>query len=242
MTGDGTAARRGVQRWWRVIRCGCGENGRVTSSLRFRSAIVLLLGTLLIPVATSSLRGLTHALSCSSPVEAKFDVTVPPQGKQPVVVLLEPTQVSKPDSSPDHISRTTTTDDGGFVTRPAAGATTTTVPPGPTTTTTTAPPVTITVPASTVPALPKAKIQPVCGGILVDMRLSAPSPGWIRVDLPVTNAGHHQWKGTVQLRVASKEYPVELGSVPPGQTRTKSIEVHVDTTVDRVTGELLLGP
>ena len=179
----------------------------MTSSLRIRASIIMLLGVLLIPVATSSLRGLTHVLSCTSPVAARFDAPLPDQGAGPAPVLLDPTAVTR--------------------TRPGDPVATTT---------TTAPPST-----TTIPQRPKGP-TPVCGGITVDMKLSAPRPGVVRVDLPVRNAGRHRWRGTVKLRVGSKVFPVDLGSIPPGQTRTRSLEVQVDREVKRVTGELLLGP
>ena len=84
--------------------------------------------------------------------------------------------------------------------------------------------------------------RPVCGGIVVDMTLSAPAPGVVRVDVPVHNTGSHQWRGTVRLRVGSKVFPVDLGSIAPGTTRTRTVQVNVDREVKVVTGELLLGP
>jgi len=175
-------------------------------SLRIRASIVLLVGTLLIPVATSSLRGLTHVLSCKSALSARFDVPIPAAGEDPEPVLLDPTEITRPAPGETTVPETTTT-------RPPS--TTTTAPAGP---------------------------EPVCGGITVDMKLSTPQQGWVRVDLPVRNSGPHQWRGTVRLRVGSKTFPVDLGSIPPGQTRSKSLEVKVADKVKRVTGELLLGP
>lgn len=44
------------------------------SSLRAKVALVVLLGILLIPVATSSLRGLTHVLTCEDEVVATLSI------------------------------------------------------------------------------------------------------------------------------------------------------------------------
>lgn len=47
---------------------------RVPALLRSRLAVVVLFGIFLIPVILSSLRGLTHVVSCSSEVERPFQV------------------------------------------------------------------------------------------------------------------------------------------------------------------------
>lgn len=182
-----------------------GDDGAVTKSLRIRTSIVLLLGTLLIPVVTSSLRGLTHTLSCSSALAARFDVEVPEAGEEPETVLLDPTAITRPPDGGEAVQTTA----------PPETTTTTTAPEGP---------------------------APVCGGITVDLSLSAPRPGVVRIELPVTNSGPHEWLGTVRLTVGTKQFPVDLGSIPPGQTRSRTLEVAVAEEIDRVTGELLLGP
>lgn len=188
-------------------------------SLRIRTAIVAIIGVLLIPVATSSLRGLTHVITCSSPLSAGFDVAVPEAGAEPEAVLLDPTAVNR--DGPDG---------------PAVVTTATTVAP-----TTVAPTTSGADDLRREEAVPLGR-RPVCGGITVDLRLSAPAPGVVRVDVPVRNRGSYDWQGTVRLRIGDKAFPVRIGSIPPGQTRTRSIEVAVDDEVDRVSGELLLGP
>lgn len=50
------------------------------SILKSRIAIVLMLGVFLIPIATSSLRGLTHVLTCEENVAAPFSVIVADDG------------------------------------------------------------------------------------------------------------------------------------------------------------------
>lgn len=54
-------------------------------SLRSRVALLVLLGTFLIPVVTSSLRGLTHVLACADEAEIPFTLITPPAG-DPVIV------------------------------------------------------------------------------------------------------------------------------------------------------------
>jgi hypothetical protein len=47
--------------------------------------LVVLLGTFLIPIGLSSLRGLTHVLTCSEGAEVPFTLIVPEQG-DPVII------------------------------------------------------------------------------------------------------------------------------------------------------------
>jgi hypothetical protein len=55
------------------------------SALRSRIALLVLLGAFLIPLATSSLRGLTHILTCDDRTEIPFTLIVPDEGP-PVIV------------------------------------------------------------------------------------------------------------------------------------------------------------
>jgi hypothetical protein len=50
------------------------------SALRSRIALVVLLGTFLIPLGTSSLRGLTHLLTCREAARVPFTLVVPEDG------------------------------------------------------------------------------------------------------------------------------------------------------------------
>lgn len=54
-------------------------------ALRSRIALVVLLGAFLIPIGTSSLRGLTHVLTCDSQAEIPFTLIVPERG-DPVII------------------------------------------------------------------------------------------------------------------------------------------------------------
>lgn len=57
----------------------------VPSILKSRIALAALVGVFLIPIVTSSLRGLTHVLTCSEQVETPFTVIVE-QGIDPMVL------------------------------------------------------------------------------------------------------------------------------------------------------------
>jgi hypothetical protein len=54
-------------------------------ALRSRIALLVLLGTFLIPVGTSSLRGLTHVLTCRDKTEIPFTLIVSEDGP-PVII------------------------------------------------------------------------------------------------------------------------------------------------------------
>ncbi|HUP85398.1 MAG TPA: hypothetical protein VM143_07005 [Acidimicrobiales bacterium] len=54
-------------------------------ALRSRIALLVLLGAFLIPIGTSSLRGLTHVLTCRGKTEIPFTLVVPKSGP-PVII------------------------------------------------------------------------------------------------------------------------------------------------------------
>ena len=54
-------------------------------ALRSRIALLVLLGAFLIPIGTSSLRGLTHVLTCRDKTEIPFTLIVPESGP-PVII------------------------------------------------------------------------------------------------------------------------------------------------------------
>jgi hypothetical protein len=58
----------------------CGYARPVPSSLRAQVALVGLFAVLLIPIGTSSLRGLTHILSCREEAGTPFTIQVPEEG------------------------------------------------------------------------------------------------------------------------------------------------------------------
>jgi hypothetical protein len=61
------------------------ETGVVPPALRSRIALLALLGAFLIPIAMSSLRGLTHVLTCHEEAEIPFTLITPADG-EPVIV------------------------------------------------------------------------------------------------------------------------------------------------------------
>ncbi len=66
------------------------------SALRSRLALFALLGAFLIPIGMSSLRGLTHVLTCKESAETPFTL-ITPEGLEPQ--LLSSTRISKEDEA-----------------------------------------------------------------------------------------------------------------------------------------------
>jgi hypothetical protein len=64
------------------------------SSLRSRLALIALIGAFLIPIGMSSLRGLTHVLTCKESAESPFTL-ITPEGMEPQ--LLSSTRITKDD-------------------------------------------------------------------------------------------------------------------------------------------------
>jgi hypothetical protein len=67
------------------------------SALRAQVALITLLGVLLIPIGTSSLRGLTHILTCQESAAAPFTIQVPEVG--PPIILSSTTLERNPDGT-----------------------------------------------------------------------------------------------------------------------------------------------
>jgi hypothetical protein len=67
------------------------------SALRAQVALITLLGVLLIPIGTSSLRGLTHILTCQEAAAAPFTIQVPEDG--PPAIQSSSTIERNPDGS-----------------------------------------------------------------------------------------------------------------------------------------------
>ena len=53
---------------------------RLPPGLRSRLALIVMLAVLLIPIAVSSLRGLTHVLTCDEAAETPFTIELPEDG------------------------------------------------------------------------------------------------------------------------------------------------------------------
>jgi len=75
--------------------------GRMPSALRAQVALIALFAVLLIPIGTSSLRGLTHILTCQEAAAAPFTIQVPKEG--PPLIQSSQVLTRNPDGSvPDN--------------------------------------------------------------------------------------------------------------------------------------------
>lgn len=146
--------------------------------IRIRLALAVLLGVFLIPVVLSSLRGLTHVVSCEESIAQPFEVNFGSDGT----------------------------------------------------------------PLLTGSQLLEAGTDPVCANLSTDLSMREAGPNRLEVTVPVENRGEQPWRGTVTLKVGDVLIPVQIGLVPPGETRSESIVLRLPAGVTGFTGELLIGP
>lgn len=156
------------------------DTGDVPPVLRSRIALIVLLGAFLIPIVTSSLRGLTHVLTCDEEAQIPFTVVVPETGDPTIVSSRAP--------------------------------------------------------------LTRGEAEGVCGGLVLDMAVGAAGPGKINLRLPITNNTDFDWHGTVRLKLGETVVPVDIGSIPSGETGTDTVAVNVSPGELEVDGSLLIGP
>ena len=81
-----------------------------------------------------------------------------------------------------------------------------------------------------------------CGGLTLDMGVRPLSNGKIRINLPISNHTRYRWRGSVKLEIGHTSVPIGVGEIPPGATRTGSVDVHVDPGSHTIGGSLLIGP
>jgi hypothetical protein len=146
--------------------------------LRIRLAMALLLGVFLIPVGLSSLRGLTHVVSCQGAIAQPFEVRFGEDGT----------------------------------------------------------------PLLTGSRLIEAGSDPVCANLRTNLSMRDAGPNRLEVTVPIENRGTDPWRGTVSLVVSGVFIPVQIGLVPPGETRSETLVLRLPEGVTQFDGELLIGP
>lgn len=152
------------------------------TSLRGRLAMFALMGAFLIPISVSSLRGLTHVLTCEQKVETPF------------------TMVIHKDRPPEVLSSTKIT---------------------------------------------RGQQEGLCGGLIVDLRARSAPEQKVRLIVVIHNKTNSLWKGTVSLGLKgerSLSFPVEIGSIAAGKTRSGSVDLALPSGSTELAGSLLLGP
>lgn len=146
--------------------------------LRIRLALAILLGVFLIPIGLSSMRGLTHVVSCREAISKPFEVDFDPAGE----------------------------------------------------------------PLLTGSSVIEAGQDPICALLETDLSLRTAGPNRLEVTVPVENQGKDPWQGTVTLRVGDVLIPVQIGLVPPGESRSETLVLRLPAGVTGFSGELLIGP
>ncbi len=146
--------------------------------LRSRAALLALLGAFLIPIGMSSLRGLTHVLTCEERVRTPFTLIIPDRG------------------APEAVTSTRLQRGEG----------------------------------------------PICGALSLDLGTRVESASRLEMVVPITNESPYDWRGTVQLVLDRVAFPVDVGAIPAGSTRSDSVELDLERGTHEVTGSLLIGP
>lgn len=81
-----------------------------------------------------------------------------------------------------------------------------------------------------------------CGGLTLNMGVQQVGPAVFRITLPLTNGTRYRWRGSVKVVLGHTSFPVGIGEIRPGATRTGHVDVHVDSGTHEITGSLLVGP
>ncbi len=82
-----------------------------------------------------------------------------------------------------------------------------------------------------------------CGGLGVDLQLTSARNGRAEVEVAITNATEHDWRGTIELRFDGTPVPVAIGSIDEGATERDTVELRVRSgRAYEITGTLLIGP
>lgn len=82
-----------------------------------------------------------------------------------------------------------------------------------------------------------------CGGLEVDLQLASARDGRAEVEVAITNATEHDWKGSIELRFDDTPVPVAIGSIAEGATERDTVELRVRSgRAYEITGTLLIGP
>ena len=81
-----------------------------------------------------------------------------------------------------------------------------------------------------------------CGGLTLDLAAKQGAAGDVEMIVPITNRSRYLWRGTVELTLGDTQVPVDIGSIPAGETRTDRVSLGLDRGSHEVTGSLLIGP
>lgn len=151
------------------------------STLRAKTALVALFGVLMIPLWTSSLRGLTHVLTCNQVTDTDFSIDVDPDGMASVLssVTFERGEASRE----------------------------------------------------------------LCGGLVVDVGVSAGIDGSTDLVISIENDSEFDWQGSVQVDLDDVSFPIALGKISTGHSETETVGLNLAKGRSyQMSGNLLIGP
>lgn len=84
-----------------------------------------------------------------------------------------------------------------------------------------------------------------CGGLLLDLRAKGGARDTVEMIVLITNNTQDLWRGTVQLALqgqTSVKLPVDIGTIPPGETAQDTVEISLGSGTTEIGGSLLIGP
>lgn len=81
-----------------------------------------------------------------------------------------------------------------------------------------------------------------CGGLVVEPRVTTQGRGTIVMVLPIVNHSIYPWRGTITLRLGKTPIPIGIGEVPAGETRSERVPFNLKEGTFQLEGSLLIGP
>lgn len=81
-----------------------------------------------------------------------------------------------------------------------------------------------------------------CGGLMVNPRVTTRGSGTIVMVLPVVNKSVYPWRGTITLRLGDTSIPVGIGEVAAGETRSEKVPFDLKEGTFELNGALSIGP
>ena len=81
-----------------------------------------------------------------------------------------------------------------------------------------------------------------CGGLNVDPAIHSEGESDIAISLPIENNSPFVWRGTITLRLGKTPIPIGIGEIPPGETRTETVDLDLKRGSHDLNGVLSIGP
>ena len=81
-----------------------------------------------------------------------------------------------------------------------------------------------------------------CKGLDLNLGARAEGEDRVAITVPISNTTTYGWQGSVRLSLGNTTVPVEIGEIPPKQTREDTIVFDLPRGLHELDGSLLLGP